>query len=723
MAFPSNTYELGRKSARQNWTFVRSAVNATRFWKRASACAFASEQGVDLGSLKQFIDKRKLVDVPWTHAQWLDEQRGREIEDAEQVEAQKAKREAELVSLEEARTTASSGFHGARTTTSSSFHGTRAATASTTRPQSVPQSPALAAKIGGERRKVFRVGKMLSDMRCASPRNQQLRKIIPGAGQNAAWEAAWARFLGIDSAAEQSKAFIVPTGRGGHLEESWQEAVRRSDKSCRNRPITAPPVAVPAFARSELEHQAFLAEELEARYGTSDFKHGGVSRWSHELRQSWTPATKKAMVDQLPKESGFTIMKSSGSSKPRAEIHPLLAAIEGMQQEEVFQSATPESGVLAQRLDDLRWGELRKGAWTSRPDRQKNIEKDIGPVKDNKGRGGGGMDAPGRQLVNAAIARTAVNAGIKDIHGASEEMQRLVVLLDPDRTGSVSPEAFVPLFFWLGLTRRRTAALTTLELAFGPGDIDVSNILKLARYIEVQIRLIEGLRQLARRESLEQLCDFIIDMARIRKWFQSMKRDTIGHVDIVEVQNLFARMQVTSDRQTLFRFLKHITGEFSAASMAGSVEIQRTFGIGDFASLLCRCATAWLLNRTLMLLSPSESVLKGVDGPLMMPAADLDREAEMRWVALQRKIIISLLVNHRFWGRESRTVLMSLTQPQMTTLGNMLSPEQWLSLFHRVRAQGIASTLPIGDEATDPEWLQKVVRQGGEGIPSLPQIR
>lgn len=346
------------------------------------------------------------------------------------------------------------------------------------------------------------------------------------------------------------------------------------------------------------------------------------------------------------------------------------------------------------------------------------MEKDADPAKGKEGQGSCAVEAPGRQLVSAAIARSAANAGIKDIHGAADEMQRLIHLLDPGRSGTVEPEVFVPLFFWLGLTRRRVAALTTLELAFGPGNIDVANIQKLSRYAEVQIRLIEGLRQLARRESLEQLCEFITDMSRIRTWFQTMKRDTTGHVDIVEVQNLFARMEVTSDRQTLFRFLTHIVHSDTLPSVSadrGEIQgaiVKRTFGIGDFASLLCRCATAWLLHRTLILLSPSEAGMKDVDGPMMIPSADLDREAEMRWVALQRKIIISLLVNHRFWGRESRTVLMSLTQPQMTTLGNMLSPEQWLSLFQRVRAQGIASTLPVGDEATDPEWLGKMARNG-----------
>jgi len=268
----------------------------------------------------------------------------------------------------------------------------------------------------------------------------------------------------------------------------------------------------------------------------------------------------------------------------------------------------------------------------------------------------------------------------------------------------------------LGITRKRSAALMTLELAFGAGDIDTACMRSLARYAEVQIRLIEGLRQLARRESLEQLCEYITDMMRLRTWFHTMKQDTYGHADIVEVQNLFARMEVTSDRQALFRFLSAVvhsnvlpsaTADRTGGSNGGLRH--RTFGIGDFASLLARCSIAWCLHRTSILLNPAENMPKNDDGegPLLAPPIELEREVSMRWVALQRKIIISLLVNHRFWGRESRTVLMSLSQPQFTTLGNQLTPEQWLSLFQRVRAQGIASTLPVDDEGDDPDWLIK----------------
>ena len=52
------------------------------------------------------------------------------------------------------------------------------------------------------------------------------------------------------------------------------------------------------------------------------------------------------------------------------------------------------------------------------------------------------------------------------------KMQRLLELLDPQRAvGHVAADALVPLMFWLGLTKSRTAALETLRSGHrrGPG--------------------------------------------------------------------------------------------------------------------------------------------------------------------------------------------------------------------------------------------------------------
>merc|ERR1712048_556994 len=140
----------------------------------------------------------------------------------------------------------------------------------------------------------------------------------------------------------------------------------------------------------------------------------------------------------------------------------------------------------------------------------------------------------------------------------------------------------------------------------------------------------------------------------------------------------------------------------------------RNFGISEFSSMLCRATFAWLLHRTILLIHPAAaqdfggaaSSSPGFEGE-DLTATPADRsDLALRWTQLQRKITVSLLVNHRFWGRESKTVLTSLRQTAKV-IGDDLTPEQWLSLFQRVKAQGMSSTLPVGDEADDPDFLKK----------------
>lgn len=569
-----------------------------------SAKKTAEGQKLDLGSLKQFVDRRKLKDINWTD----------DTEDMLRTSMQKVRAEE----------------RAAATPVDNSVEGAKAAESPLQTRPSVPDYVALCLK--GRRREVPRLGDKLSLIRIASPRHQQLRAMLPRL--------------------EQGSAQPSPP---------------------KVRPMTTP-----------------------------------------------SPRQVAKMLQDGPRvpSTSFTLSLASGVTKPRAEFHPLLSAIEGMQEEDVFnREPHGEQAALAQRLDELRWGEQRSGPWTSPPERRKPLVED------------GALRSPSKQharqerllRLHAHDAASRRPVGTSSFPAIHTDMERLMHLMDPERSGVVSPDVFVPLMFWLGLTRRRGAALMTLELAFGPGDIQGPVLRKLTAYIEVQLRLVEGLRRLARLESFEHLCEFITDMGRLRTWFHTTKRDTTGRVDIVEVQNLFARMEVTSDRQALFRFLSYVAhndvlpvpGAIQKSNPGAELQARlqnRTFGIADFASLLCRCAVAWCLHRTLVLINP-DAGSAGADGsgpfhvPLGVP--DSDREAQLRWTQLQRKIIVSLLVNHRFWGRESRTVLASLNQPALTTLGHQLTPEQWLSLFQRVRAQGIASTLPTGDEADDPEFLLK----------------
>jgi hypothetical protein len=276
--------------------------------------------------------------------------------------------------------------------------------------------------------------------------------------------------------------------------------------------------------------------------------------------------------------------------------------------------------------------------------------------------------------------------------------------------------------FWFGITRHRAVALKTIEMAFGPGDLDLAEVQCLCEHMDVKVRLIYGLRSLARRESLEPLCEYMTN--KQREWFASMRRDPLGRVDINELQNFFVRQDVMNDRLALFRFLRHeMRRAASRAAQSGdnkhngaaaankpnkskcskpNMEFcgEALDGI-EFNSMLCVCVLSWCVFRAVRF------VMHGHD-KILPTWTNVNQQVASKWTELQRKITVSLLVNHRFWGREAKLVLASLHQPD--TDDNTLTSEQWMMLFQRVRAQGIQSTLPEGDETDDLDFLGKKVR-------------
>mmetsp|Transcript_698 Transcript_698/g.1435 ORF Transcript_698/g.1435 Transcript_698/m.1435 type:complete len:666 (-) Transcript_698:153-2150(-) len=445
--------------------------------------------------------------------------------------------------------------------------------------------------------------------------------------------------------------------------------------------------------------------------------------WERESKQRkasrMTPSPRRRTpLDDVPEtlqKSNFKLAFAAGTeSRPRHGPHPLLAAIEAMQDDEhAPRNRDLEQAVLAQRLDNLRWGEKRGGPWTKQP-------QEAASASHNKVLAGeeGGKRKP-HQGMHHARPRTDNFSPSHHPAPRSAEVEQIIRLLDPTSSGSIPPDSFVPLMFWLGLTRRRGAALATLELAFGTGAIAVSSIRRLSAYAEVQLRLVDGLKRLARRESLEQPCEFITSWSRLREWFYSMKRDTTSRVEIVEVQNLFARMDVTDDRAALFRFVSNFARDSasaalpigpSAAMVKADVFRTRTLGIQEFAAMLCRCLMTWCLLRAMAIVNAPDPSGVGFGGnraaePISeqamwskAEAAALsphgrDREVNLRWTQLQRRIVVSLLVNHRFWGRESRNVLAAQKLQATSASSKELSQEEWGLLFQRVRAQGIASTL------------------------------
>jgi len=277
--------------------------------------------------------------------------------------------------------------------------------------------------------------------------------------------------------------------------------------------------------------------------------------------------------------------------------------------------------------------------------------------------------------------------------------------VDPEGSGRVPHDVLVPLMYWLGLARKRASALLALETAFGAGDVEVNSLLSLNQYVEVQLALVEGLRSLARKESLERLCEFMMDSdrLRIRSWLSSMRRESDGRADIAQILDLFTHMGIAADRQAVFRFLSSFKNQGKRPGVArapegqrrGALPSQRSFSAEDLGALLCRCLVTWCLARTLNLVAPNG------------PSRASEQDVGLAWSQLQRKILVSLLVNERFWGAHSKQVLAHLQPAARSLAAEGLSGEQWRSLFQRVQAQGMASLLPQGEEAEDPGYLRR----------------
>lgn len=376
---------------------------------------------------------------------------------------------------------------------------------------------------------------------------------------------------------------------------------------------------------------------------------------------------------------------SSSGTMPRREDHPLLTAMQkGNTAEDsaATRSALPtatdaersELSTLRSKLCELRWREHRRGPWA------------VAPVR-------GAAEQHGTEGRSFAKERQEEQKETK--HKEQEEVQQLIRLMDRDKTGCVAPDLFVPLMFWMGLARNSRAVDALLSVAFGPLPIDCETLSRtIVQYSEVQLQLVNGLRNRCWRDSPEQLAELLTekDNHTMKTWFSSMRRDQRGMVDPLQVQQLLTRLEVPMDRQTLFRFLHFFLSGVEVektTSKRGPGASERKFSYESFASLICRSVVAVTLHRTTALLSVSDS----------------DRELAYRWTQLQRKILISILINQRFWGSEARAVLARF---QPAGLANDISPEQVSLLYQRVRAQGLDSILPEVDGQSGPLVLPPI---------------
>eukprot|EP00434_Breviolum_minutum_P035412 symbB.v1.2.031349.t1/scaffold3626.1/size81632/6 len=455
------------------------------------------------------------------------------------------------------------------------------------------------------------------------------------------------------------------------------------------------PYAKRHFGHSSCEISEIFAQEEGKSRVPEDFDPF-YHHLRHVRRDELSPR-QAAKRDELTNRGNFSpSFIADLAVKPRVDSQPLLAFMEQgdfMSTVEQKVDADSEHQLLSRRMRVLRAKEGRGDP--------NSIAEEASPLR-----------AARRNKFNAGAA-----APVKFASGTAKgsKMQRMLELLDPGRrAGYVMADALVPLMFWLGLTKSRMAALETLRMGFGSLQIDAGALLVMGEHVEVQMRLVEGLRHLIRRDSLEQLCEYVTgnSFQRLRGWFNSMRSDQFGCVDITQVQSLFARMEVTTDRQTLFRLLSYIIENphpTAAKDPREAIAIEKKkFSLHGFGSLICRCTASWVLHRVMSMLEVPDNHRSCKDEGLT------EQDIAMRWIQLQRRIMISLMVNQRFWGRECRQVLGHLQPPQMSLeeircsfadalysrmeLGN-LSPEQWNLLYQRVHAQGLASVLP--DTAED----------------------
>jgi hypothetical protein len=270
--------------------------------------------------------------------------------------------------------------------------------------------------------------------------------------------------------------------------------------------------------------------------------------------------------------------------------------------------------------------------------------------------------------------------------------------------------------------------LALLETAFGSGNIAPESILGLAPYYDVQVQIAEALRRMARKESFDQVCEYITDQDHLRELWLSMHHDSSGRIELGEILKMLGRVEVGVRSKEMFRFLSHFATTFAESYteshqtdtlLKNCAADRNRFTLPFLTILLARCVVTSYIIKVLDLLDPSDkpqsvggyasleaySSALGTSGHNTKPDAELDPKVSRRWAQIHRRIAVSLLVNQRYWGREGKMVLATLNQPAVF---EDLTPEHWLCLYQRVRAQGMASTFPEADEEfEDPEFLSK----------------
>lgn len=163
-----------------------------------------------------------------------------------------------------------------------------------------------------------------------------------------------------------------------------------------------------------------------------------------------------------------------------------------------------------------------------------------------------------------------------------------------------------------------------------------------------------------------------MDPQLLRAWFNEAEPLKDGVVTLEALTNVLTAAGLC-ERQEVRRCIVQMVQWAATHGRPEELDLKLTFH--DLAMLLGRATVAWTCYRVLVLTTDAHTGLS----------------VATSWAQLQRKIVVSLLVNARFWGvHESQRVLASLDRQGPE------SDQYWSSLFQRVRAEGMAAAL---DEA------------------------
>eukprot|EP00397_Hematodinium_sp_SG-2012_P027694 GEMP01029114.1.p1 GENE.GEMP01029114.1~~GEMP01029114.1.p1 ORF type:complete len:548 (+),score=123.39 GEMP01029114.1:155-1798(+) len=252
---------------------------------------------------------------------------------------------------------------------------------------------------------------------------------------------------------------------------------------------------------------------------------------------------------------------------------------------------------------------------------------------------------------------------LKAMHGKAntntEESLLLTSLWGIEGSEVVQLEKMIPTFFWIGHTERYQAALKLLASAFSNAkSVSLEDIILLIKPGDLndkstQLEFGSSLENMAKQNG-ERVVEF--SQRKIRSWFKQL-HPVKGH---------------DRSRKKIIRSIQQLCHvNVIRPALQGSTRSLEPTGlwlsVTDFDRLLSRCILAHALDKVRTLVD-SYSELR----------------VDLKCAAIQREIVVSLLINNQFWGeKEVESVMASLLRVH----GDVTSDDR--AFFQKAKAQGM----------------------------------